>query len=406
MTVKTRNLLPIATAPFLVVACARPSHAPPVPRTRAQPSLVETSRCVVKLTKLSYDDPGADDAEFLELNVRIRTPPQVDGVGGAAPQGGDTGGHPDSSPASLDAGPAPLPACGTPEDAGAGVQRPDGSSEAGARGVRTLGACGLLSLELLNGGGDECSVYRTIDLASVPIPESGFVTFCSEESQHGTACSVTHAGEARLGNGWIQNGPSDGLRFLGSDGRPLAEFSYEGVNPSCYTGDPHLLVEEKGALAGANGELEDDVNVLCAESFALRPASQARLGTLPECPAGRDGSAPAQPEAKRAASDPADAGAALGRRLDSGRAPPAAEAREPSPEAPPAVPADPIVVPDAGLPRFDAAPPSRSVAVPRQPPGCTITIGRTAGGAGCAALVLILAGLLTRRSKMGKRRSA
>src|SRR5262245_40981263 len=103
----------------------------------------ETPHCRVSLSKFSYDGPGADDEEFVELVVD-----RCAGEGGAPPA------RPDPQP--------PTPPCNTPHaDAGvtdAGAP-PDARADAPS-GALTLGDCGLGELRLVNGGAGACDEYR------------------------------------------------------------------------------------------------------------------------------------------------------------------------------------------------------------------------------------------------------
>lgn len=224
--------------------------------------IAETPSCRVALTKVSYDGPGADDVEFIELMVeRFRlnegAPPRPKAPGTSAPDAD-----------------APAPACHGGADAGASTDAAvtDARSDAPA-GALTLGDCGLEELRLVNGGGGACDEYRVIPLASVVVPSDGFVVVCAEDSALG-ACDVTTAGRSALKNGFLQNGPNDGLRFVERSGAFSLEVRYEG-GPACFSPAAVKLVDETGELAGATGV--DDVNVACDGQFELRSATDALL---------------------------------------------------------------------------------------------------------------------------------
>src|SRR5260221_1254502 len=100
--------------------------------------IVEGGRCRVTMTKVSYDDPGADDAELIELHVDV-----FDRASGPSMRGGST---------SADGA---AESCGSPEptviDAGA-IDRSDAARPAArhdAGGLLTLGSCGLAELRLI-----------------------------------------------------------------------------------------------------------------------------------------------------------------------------------------------------------------------------------------------------------------
>ena len=92
---------------------------PPAERD-AEASDAQKDACSVVLSKLNYDNPGADEDEFLEL--------QAVGVWSAG---------------------------------------------------ATLTECGVGSLILRNGGQADCPEYRRLELAQLPIPVGGFVLICA-----------------------------------------------------------------------------------------------------------------------------------------------------------------------------------------------------------------------------------
>ncbi|HEX4474187.1 MAG TPA: hypothetical protein VH142_03850 [Polyangiaceae bacterium] len=238
---------------FAVVFVARGAHA--VPRS----GTVDASsapRCAVTLEELSYDTPGADDAEFIELRV-VRTAASVDAADSATPSPPTV---PPTKKGTMDASVA------SSGDASSGIEEH----------ALTLGDCGLGAIRLVNGGGGACETYRTLPLADVAVPSDGDVVVCAADSTfaaHG-ACDVTSAGASTLKNGWLQNGPADGLEMLGTSGATLAEFAYEGA-PSCFGANTTELVAETGDVAGDGGVVFDDVNVLCGGRYVLRSSEVA-----------------------------------------------------------------------------------------------------------------------------------
>ncbi len=94
-------------------------------------------------------------------------------------------------------------------------------------------------------------------------------------------CDVTYAGRSALKNGWLQNGPNDGLRFETGSGN--VDVGYEGA-PSCFSTSAAELVTETGEVSSGMGATEDDVNAFCAGRFQLLPASEATLRSIPDCP--------------------------------------------------------------------------------------------------------------------------
>src|SRR5262249_32014121 len=128
----------------------------------------ETPLCRVSLTKVSYDGPGADDEEFIELFVE-----RLGGTGAAGP------------PSVPDA-PPPQPTCTSPHrmaDSGAppsdAAVLPDANADA-ASGKPILRDCGLVELRLVNGGGGACDEYRAIPLGPVEIPDDGYLVLCAQ----------------------------------------------------------------------------------------------------------------------------------------------------------------------------------------------------------------------------------
>jgi hypothetical protein len=223
--------------------------------------VAEKTACRVLVTKVSYDDPGADDAEFIELRVE-RTGPT---------SGMRDEGAPDSSAPS-----SPVAdASGSPSLDAASSTR-----------LLTLGDCGLESLELVNGGAGACEIYRTLPLSSVPVPADDYVTFCATDSTLAPAgCDVMVAGRSALRNGWLQNGPSDGLRFRAAGGTTGVELAYEG-RIACFQADARELVDETGQASGSAGasNAPDDVNTFCGDVAVLLPLTDAPLRHEAECP--------------------------------------------------------------------------------------------------------------------------
>jgi hypothetical protein len=235
----------------------------------AHPGLVitEAPACRVVLTKLSYDGPGADDEEFIELFVE-----RTGRVTGDPPTAIDAG---SSMPAchaphpSAESGPSPTDG-GVPEEAGLDVA---------SRGL-TLGDCGLGELRLVNGGSGACDEYRIIPLGPVRVPDDGYIVVCAQDSVFSSACDVDTAGRSALKNGFLQNGPNDGLSFIDSGGVTRLEIGYEG-GPPCFSPAFVAMVDETGETSA--GSLDDDVNVVCGSGFVLRPISEVPFRTAATC---------------------------------------------------------------------------------------------------------------------------
>lgn len=256
----------LARRPFLrgcfLLSCVSVSRgaaaAPP------SPAIIETPNCRVTLAKASYDDPDGDDAEFLEIFVERRV---------VATSLGDAG-RPDARVLLDSSSPPAL------------LQDGSGSSDSGVSTVRTLGDCALGSIELVNGGSGACDKYRTLLVADVPVPGDGYVVVCAVDSSLAAAgkCDASTFGQTTLKNGWLQNGPNDGIRFLGMSAELLLEVGYEG-GPACFTNSTRL-VDESGTFSSISGLAEDDVNVLCDGGYRLVAASSASLREPFDCTAG------------------------------------------------------------------------------------------------------------------------
>jgi hypothetical protein len=220
----------------------------------------------VSLSKVSYDDPGADDAELLELHVERTSPISRALPSSISSSKKGTGGTSSTPVHSL-------------RDAGADAA--DATAPDGSAGL-TLGDCGLAAVELVNGQSNACETYRTLPLDDVAVPDDGYVVICSADTTFASACDVTTAGRSALKAGWLQNGPNDGLRLRALDGTAV-EFGYE-AGPACFPPTAVQLTDESGELASPSGAAGDDVNAVCDGAFVLLPESAAHLRTAAKCP--------------------------------------------------------------------------------------------------------------------------
>ena len=338
--------------------------------------IAESATCRVALVAVSYDDPGADDAEFIELRVDALTDGGLDAL---------------STSATVANGPgAPTPLGGLPGAVDAGGSSSDAADAAPA--VPNLGSCGLLELHLVDGANGGCVDYRVVPLADVPIPAGGYVLLCPAGSRvdERAHCDVSSAGHSALRAGWLQNGPSDGLRFVGTESGTRVDVAYEGA-PACFDSDAAELAPESGA-AGSDPAV-DDVNVVCGGQFVLLPENAAPLRAVPSCPRGDAADA-----ARGAASD----GGSMG---DAAYDDAAADAHwfpehAPPPARGPVTTYGPIYV-DAG-PLGPTRPPT---ALPRAP-GCAIAHAESGlGGAGRVGSVALMFALALRRLRRRTRRS-
>jgi hypothetical protein len=326
------------------------------------PSLVVASgaACNVELVAASYDDPGADDAEFVELRVLTGGTPPFDG--------GDSSASPPTS------------------------QADGGDAGRDASSAPVLGDCGLSRLDLIDGASGGCATYRSIPLADVPQPEDGFVVLCAAGSTVDAAahCDVTSAGRSQLRAGWLQNGPNDGLRFIGNDGS-ARDVGYEGA-PACFAPNAPLLATESGESEA--GSAVDDVNAWCGGKFVLLPTDDVGFRAAPVCP--RPPPASIAPGVDtRARLDAGADGSEVAR--DGGWVP---ERAPPPMSRGPSRRFGPLFV-DAGT----IGAPHTSPALPK-PPGCSSS-ARAAPGGGVNALPLLVAvacGWFVRRRRADRER--
>ena len=171
----------IASLTILLVALPDLARgAPAIPEVTEGIVVATGPSCRVLLTKVSYDDPGADDTEFIELHV-LR------------------------DPASRDAG-----SCSREVDAISPVDGSVACPDSGAE--QSLAGCGLAALQLVDGSKGGCDVYRTLPLADTRIPEDGYIVLCADASSldENGLCDVTHAGKSALKSGWLRTAPGTG----------------------------------------------------------------------------------------------------------------------------------------------------------------------------------------------------
>ena len=171
--------------------------------------------CSATISRLNYEGPGTDTAEFIQLRVT-------------------------------------------------GAENSDGGL--------TLGECGAASIELVNGGNNECPVYRTIDIADVLIPASGRVLICSGDSELNERYGCDYDA---LPNNWIQNGPADGV-VLYDEAQSVQTLGYPGAE-LCFD-EFFPVIKEPTAADG------DWANVLCEHGAQLKPLIDIDLESDPVCP--------------------------------------------------------------------------------------------------------------------------
>ncbi len=184
----------------------------------------DAGSCQVVLSRLSYDDPSADDAEFIELRV------------------------------------------------------PD------APGRVRLGDCGLSEIRLLDGSGPGCEVYRTLALAEFLTDTRGYFVICSAKSQlhEDIVCDYTGGSSSGLPNGWLQNGPDDGVELFGEES-VLVRYSYAVESGSCASADTVSLPKDANPSSSTDDALQDMVIVACETGYELVPLTAAPLRSA-HCP--------------------------------------------------------------------------------------------------------------------------
>lgn len=354
---------------FFAIACSSAEHEPStVGTSRNALTISESPMCMVALTKLSYDDPEADDEEFIELTV-TRNPASSAGL-----PPGDGSLHPTSASEVIGSCHADA---GTPiADAGVGA-----AEDAGAL---SLADCGLDRLELLNGGSDGCPIYRTIQLAQVRVPPGGTVLICAAASPLSTlyGCDVSTTGSSALSNGWLQNGPGDALRVVSAGMTTL--LGYESVPTACGAPSAELAVETGEAFGAA-----DDVNTFCG-SFVLSPRDQAEPRTPNACSSPSvDGSVEvAAPPVTPSTAGTSGSATSLGNATQTVFT-----------GAPPAPPVERL--PEGGLTTSDGGESTERPTPPPAGPGCSVPPQRSAPrGLGFVAVLLAA---LARRVRLRRR---
>ncbi|HVW28924.1 MAG TPA: hypothetical protein VHC69_26350 [Polyangiaceae bacterium] len=370
-----RATVAIAVALSPRAALAAPSSPP------AQGVVVARGdECSVALVAASYDDPGADTAEFVEL--------RVDGASNLERNAATRTDGAARRSASATAAKAAEDG-GSRADGGAdAATASDGSPSPDAVVSPTLASCGLSELDLVDGANGGCATYRRIPLGDLPIPADGFVVLCPAGSSvdQRARCDVTAAGRSALRGGWLQNGPNDGLRFVASQSAATVDLAYEG-RPACFGSDSVALATESGAEDG--DAAVDDVNVACGGRFVLLPQSAVPFRTNPTCPAARDAGAGDGGLVGSTGAVANDAG--LDAPWTPERAPPPVDRGSPRVDGPLSV--------DASL-----FPSARSSASPPEPPGCAVMRGRSNDRAsdlrGATALIAALA-LFVGRARSG-----
>ncbi len=180
--------------------------------------------CQLVLSRLSYDDPGVDDSEFIELRVM------------------------------------------------------NGSGR-----VR-LDECGVVRLELTNGEG-ECGVYREFELAAQTTDPRGFFLICASDSWIGmeVGCDLTTSSSGSLKNGWLQNGPGDGLRLIRGDGTEAATYVYGSVDGTCPLAGSIELPLDESSPSLSKAASDDDVIALCNGGYEVHPITSSPLRST-DCP--------------------------------------------------------------------------------------------------------------------------
>jgi hypothetical protein len=185
--------------------------------------------CDVRLNKLSYDDPGTDDAEFIELAV----------------------------------------VCSAPANASVDSDATTDVSQAGVAEIR-----------LINGGSNACDAYREISLPDQRLAAAGFITICAAGSELDLdlGCDLTSAVDGPLGSGWLQNGPGDLLELVDAGGTVLLSYVYGAEDSPCRLAQTETLPNDPGPSDG-----EDEAIVDCGNGYEVRSLAQAPFHALAQC---------------------------------------------------------------------------------------------------------------------------
>jgi hypothetical protein len=282
----------------------------------------------------------------------------------------------------------------------------------------TLADCGLDSIELINGGRDDCPSYRSLDVAAVPIRADGTVLICNASLAD---CDFGHSGQATLRDGWLQNGPHDGVAFVGRTPKRYI-YEFEADRPCASASD--LLV---GADPGALIDGEDEVLASCPmphldDDDGARPRERTTWERVPWSMApprlplscvdpdpGLPDSGAGSPTTGFPVEDPTEGAPET---LDAGTSQVTGSVEPPTPGSLEVDDAGFHAAPEPGSTQAPAAPaapdldePSATENVPPFTPSCRIGAPRESrGGAGFGAVLFGLSCLVCRRVRGGCRR--
>ncbi len=164
---------------------------------------------------MSYDTPGTDDREFIELSVR--------GVGSVK---------------------------------------------------RTLGDCGLARIELLNGN-NHCEVYDKFDVKDVVVPADGYVVICNRSAAN-PRCDINTGKIGWLQN--AGRADTDEISFIDEGGKTVVHGFYGGDgNATCVpSAGAGTVVELEREF---NSDDPDQVNLDCGSGFHKVDIADARPAT-------------------------------------------------------------------------------------------------------------------------------
>lgn len=170
--------------------------------------------CHVVLSRLSYDDPGTDDDELLELSVR-------GAIGGSA----------------------------------------------------RFQDCGLERLELVSAA-PSCSVYRTLEVGQLPIAANRHLVVCVAAGalDDDLGCDLTASSIGELQPGWLQNTVGAGVHAKSGTGATVFHYTY-GQGSCGASAEPAEILP----LDLESSMTEDHVIALCEHGYEYLPLGAAPL---------------------------------------------------------------------------------------------------------------------------------
>jgi len=211
---------------FSVIACSAgyepdgTAEAEGVAAIRERIVVASTANCTVELTKLDYDQVGADTSDYIELKV----------------------------------------------------------TKKGPSSVNTLGDCGLGGIALYDDAsvivpGVLCSAYSLTTLSNVVIPADGYVEIGQNQPTVGVSASGVE--------GWIHNGRGEiALLNTAVDAVPTSWFQFEGSAKCNLLALPivQIQTESDGSPNLVNVSCDNTFHVLNASSAVQKTAADCPVG--------------------------------------------------------------------------------------------------------------------------------